>query len=460
VKSSGTVLVVDDEASIADGLRLTLEGEGYSVRIAGSVATALSVIAQADVQAAIVDLMLPDGDGLMLTRELKRRDPTVEVVIVTAYGSVRKAMEATKGAGAFYVLEKPFDPDELIGLVAHALDHRKLVAENAELRRRLLEQTADSQILGKAPSMQRVMETIVSVADTDANVLIVGESGTGKELIANALHERSRRKDGPWIKINCAALPKDLIESELFGHTKGAFTGATTDKVGLLEEAHQGSLLLDEITEMPVDLQAKLLRVLEERVVRRLGGAKSVPVDFRLISSTNRSAEVAVKEGQLRRDLYFRINTVTIQVPPLRDRRDDIPILVQAFLERYRAKHARQVDEIEPEAYRRLLQYPWPGNVRELQHAIERAVLVARTREITVADLPETLQHVAGVADEGAIAPSEVPSGSLEDIERASILKALDATRWNKQAAAALLGLRRPTLYSKMRKHNIPQRRS
>ena len=460
MKPSGTVLVVDDEVSIADGLRLTREAEGYSVRIAGSIATALSVMAQTDVQAAVVDLMLPDGDGLTLTRELKKRDPNIEVVVVTAYGSVRKAMEATKGAGAFYVLEKPFDPDELIGLIAHALDRRKLVAENAELRRRLLEQTADSQILGKAPSMQRVMETIVSVADTDANVLIVGESGTGKELIANALHENSRRKDGPWIKINCAALPKDLIESELFGHTKGAFTGALTDKVGLLEEAHHGSLLLDEITEMPTDLQAKLLRVLEERVVRRLGGAKSVPVDFRLISSTNRSAEVAVKEGHLRRDLYFRINTVTIQVPPLRDRRDDIPILVQAFLEHYRAKHARQVDEIEPETYRRLLQYPWPGNVRELQHAIERAVLVARTREVTVADLPEALQHGAADGDEGTIAPSEVPSGSLEDIERASILKALDATRWNKQAAAALLGLRRPTLYSKMRKHNIPQRRS
>jgi DNA-binding NtrC family response regulator len=459
VKHSGTVLVVDDEISIADGLRLTLESEGYSVKIANSVATALTVMSQTDVQAAIVDLMLPDGDGLSLTRELKKRDPNVEVVIVTAYGSVRKAMEATKGAGAFYVLEKPFDPDELIGLVAHALDRRKLLAENTELRRRLLEQAADSQILGKAPSMRRVMETIVSVADTDANVLIVGESGTGKELIANALHERSARKNGPWIKINCAALPKDLIESELFGHTKGAFTGALTEKVGLLEEAHQGSLLLDEITEMPTDLQAKLLRVLEDRVVRRLGGAKSVPVDFRLVSSTNRPPEVALKEGHLRRDLYFRINTVTIAVPPLRDRRDDIPILVQAFLERYSAKHARDVEEIEPEAYRRLLAYPWPGNVRELQHALERAILVARTREVTVADLPETLQHGVADGEMGSITPSEVPSGSLEDIERASILKALDATRWNKQAAAGLLGLRRPTLYSRMRKHNIPQRR-
>ena len=455
-----TVLVVDDEASIADGLRLTLEAEGMNVRLAGSVRTALAAVAQTDVQAAIVDLMLPDGDGLTLTKELKARDPAIEVIVITAYGSVRKAMEATKGAGAFHVVEKPFDPDEVVGLVRNAFERRKLVVENSELRRRLAEQAADSEILGSAPGIQRVLETIASVADANANVLILGESGTGKELIANALHERSGRHEGPFVKINCAALPKDLIESELFGHTKGSFTGATTEKVGLLEEAHKGSLLLDEITEMPVDLQAKLLRVLEERVVRRLGGAKSIPVDFRLISSTNRSAEQSVKDGHLRQDLYFRINTVTIAVPPLRERRDDIPILVRAFLDRYRAKHQRGIDAIEPEAYRRLLSYAWPGNVRELQHAIERAVLIARGKEITLADLPESLQHAATESGTSStIAPSEVPAGSLEEIERASILKALESTRWNKQAAAALLGLRRPTLYSKMRKHNIPQRR-
>jgi transcriptional regulator with PAS, ATPase and Fis domain len=286
----------------------------------------------------------------------------------------------------------------------------------------------------------------------------VGESGTGKELIANALHERSHRREGPWVKINCAALPKDLIESELFGHTRGAFTGATADKAGLLEEANRGSLLLDEITEMPLDLQAKLLRVLEDRVVRRLGGLRTVPVDFRLISSTNRDPEAAVKEGQLRQDLYFRINTITIRVPPLRERREDIPVLVKAFVERYAARHQRPVEGLEPEAYRRLLAYAWPGNVRELQHAIEHGVLVARGSHITVEDLPETLRRGPREGLGGAITPAAVPAGALEDIERASILKALETTRWNKQAAAALLGLRRPTLYSKMRKHGIPQR--
>jgi two-component system response regulator AtoC len=457
VKPGRTILVVDDEPSIVDGLRLTLEAEGYAVRIAGSVATALDALVQGDVQAAIVDLMLPDGDGLALTRELKKRDRAIEVIVITAYGSVRKAMEATKGAGAFHVLEKPFDPDEVLGVVAHALEHRKLVAENTDLRRRLGEQAADSEILGGAPSMQRVMETVARVADADASVLIMGESGTGKELVANALHDKSRRREGPWIKINCAALPKDLIESELFGHTRGSFTGATTEKAGLLEEAHKGSLLLDEITEMPIDLQAKLLRVLEERVVRRLGGTKSVPVDFRLVSSTNRHPDVAVREGRLRQDLYFRINTVTIQIPPLRERREDIPILVKAFLERYRARHARSVEGIEPEAYRRLLAYSWPGNVRELQHALERAVLVSRTRSIALADLPDALQQADAEMKPG-VAPADVPAGSLDEIERASIVKALESTRWNKQAAAAMLGLRRPTLYSKMRKHGIPQR--
>jgi len=460
VKPGTTILVVDDEKTIADGLRLTLEAEGYDVRTAGSVRAALAAFEGAGPHAAIVDLMLPDGDGLGLTRELKRRDPALEVVIVTAYGSVRKAMEATKSAGAFYVLEKPFDPDELLGLVENALERRRLVTENLDLRRRLGDQAVDSEILGDAPGLRRVLETVASVADTDANVLVVGESGTGKELVANALHARSRRSRGPWVKINCAALPRDLIESELFGHVKGAFTGAAGDKAGLLEEADGGSLLLDEIAEMPVELQAKLLRVIEERTVRRLGAGRATPVDFRLISSTNRSPEAAVREGRLRQDLFFRINTVSIVVPPLRERREDLPVLVRAFLDRYRARHNRPLEGLEPDAYRRLLAYAWPGNVRELQHAIERAVLVARGPLITTDDLPEALQRAGAEpgAPGAAIAPSEVPAGSLEEIERASILRALETTKWNKQQAALLLGLRRPTLYSKMRRHGIPQR--
>jgi DNA-binding NtrC family response regulator len=451
---SARVLVVDDEPTIADGLRMVLGAEGYTVRLAGSVAAALAAATEQEFHLAVVDMVLPDGDGMRLLKELRSRDPALEVIIITAHSSIPKAIEAIK-EGAFDFVPKPFDADELLARAAKALERRKLIAETSELRRRLAEQMADSEILGSAPAMRRVFEMLEAVADSEANVLIVGESGTGKELVANAVHERSARRDGPWVKINCAALPKDLIESELFGHVRGAFTGATIDKVGLLEEAHRGSLLLDEITEMPIDLQAKLLRVLEDRTFRRIGSGKSISSDFRVISSTNRNPDQAVRDGQLRQDLYFRINTVTIAIPPLRERTEDIPVLVRAFLDRYRSRHARAVAGIDAEAYRRLLSYSWPGNVRELQHAIEHAVLVSRGPELTLADLPDSLR-----ATGTGLAASDVPAGSLEEIERASILKALETTRWNKQAAAVLLGLRRPTLYTKMRKHNIPQRRA
>jgi DNA-binding NtrC family response regulator len=447
------ILVVDDESVIAENLRLTLEREGYDVETAGNTVGAMLRMETREFALGIVDLILPDGDGLHLLRLLKAKDPSIEVIIMTGHGSISKAVEATK-QGAFYFVAKPFDADEMLMLVGKALERRRLLAETSDLRRKLAEQAAYGEMLGSSPAIKRVFEMLESVAASDANVLIVGESGTGKELAANAVHAKSTRVDGPMVKINCAALPKDLIESELFGHVKGAFTGASTDKSGLLEEAHRGSLLLDEITEMPLDLQAKLLRVLEDRTVRRLGGAKTVPVDFRLICSTNREPDAALREGRLRQDLYFRINTVTVALPSLRDRTGDIPLLAKSFLERFRAKHGRDVDTIDPEAYRRLLSYGWPGNIRELEHAIERAVLVARGREITLPDLPEPLQVDPSP---GGSAP---PPGSLEEIERVSIVRALESTGWNKQAAAQVLGLRRPTLYSKMRRHGIPQRRA
>ena len=447
------ILVVDDEPMIADHLRLTLGHEGYQLETASSTVSAMLRIEEREFSLALVDLMLPDGDGLHLLRLLKAKDPSLEVIIMAGHSSIAKAVEAIK-QGAFYFVAKPFDSDEMLMLVAKALERRRLLAETSELRRRLAEQSGYAQMLGSSPAMKRVFEMLESVEGSDANVLIVGESGTGKELVANAVHSHSPRVDGPLVKINCAALPKDLIESELFGHVKGAFTGATTDKPGLLEEAHRGSLLLDEITEMPMDLQAKLLRVLEERTVRRLGGAKIVPVDFRLISSTNLDPEAAVREGRLRQDLYFRINAITVSLPPLRERTGDIPLLAKCFLDRFRAKHGRDIEAIDPESYRRLLAHRWPGNVRELEHAVERAVLVARGREITLSDLPEALQAAPVPTD--ADAP---PQRSLEEIERVSIVRALETSGWNKQAAALLLGLRRPTLYSKMRRHGIPQRR-
>jgi DNA-binding NtrC family response regulator len=450
------ILVVDDEATIADGLRLILEREGHAVETAGSTVTAMVQANRQRFDLALVDLMLPDGDGLHLLGLLKEKDPAVEVIIMTAHSSIPKAVEATK-RGAFYFVAKPFDADEMLLLVGKALERRGLVAEASDLRRRLAAETGLDQMLGAAPPMKELFQLLDAVAGADASVLIVGESGTGKELAANALHARSPRARGPFVKVNCAALPKDLIESELFGHVRGAFTGALTDRAGLLEEADRGSVLLDEIAEMPLDLQAKLLRVLEDRQVRRLGASRSLAVDFRLICSTNRDPEAAVREGRLRSDLYFRINTVTLRMPPLRERTSDLPLLTRAFLDRFRAKHARRVQDIDPEAFRRLLAYPWPGNVRELEHALERAVLVARGPSIGLADLPQSIQVWSPVvAPAGSPTPTAGP-GLLEDIERASILRALDATGWNKQAAAAMLGLRRPTLYSKMRRHGIPQ---
>jgi DNA-binding NtrC family response regulator len=448
------ILLVDDEPAIADWLRIVLEGEGYDVGVAGDTVSAIGQMTEREFSLALVDLVLPDGDGLQLLQQLKSKDSSIEVIIMTGHSSISKAVEATK-QGAFYFVAKPFDGAEMLTLVAKALERRRLLAETSDLKRRLAEQSGLGELLGSSPSMRRMFDLLESVAGSDANVLIVGESGTGKELAANALHAKSTRASGPMVKINCAALPKDLIESELFGHVKGAFTGATTDKAGLLEEAHKGTVLLDEITEMPMDLQAKLLRVLEDRQVRRLGGSRTVPVDFRLLCSTNRDAETAVREGKLRQDLYFRINTVTVSMPPLRERGSDIALLAKAFLERFREKHMRPVDGIDPEAYRRLLAYQWPGNVRELEHAIERAVLVARGKEIMLADLPESLR-----AEVGSVTASQPSSGSLEEIERVSIVRALESTGWNKQAAAAVLGLRRPTLYSKMRRHGIPQRRA
>jgi len=353
---AGRVLVVDDEPTMADGLRLVLEAEGYSVVTAGTLAQALEAATQA-FHLAIVDLVLPDGDGLGLLRELKRRDPALEVIVVTAHGSIPKAVDAIKD-GAFYFVAKPFEPDEIMALVSKALERRWLVAEATDLKRRLAKTSGYGEMLGSSPAMQRVFDLVEAVANSDANVLLVGESGTGKELVGDAIHARSPRSQGPWVKINCAALPKDLIESELFGHVKGAFTGAATDKVGLLEEAHRGSLLLDEITEMPLDLQAKLLRVLEERTVRRIGGSRTISVDFRLITSSNRTPEQAVAGGRLRQDLYFRVNTITITLPLLRERSGDIPLLARHYLQRFVAKHSRAVESISPEAYRRLLAYP------------------------------------------------------------------------------------------------------
>jgi DNA-binding NtrC family response regulator len=447
------ILVVDDEASAADSLRLNLMEEGYTVDTAATGGQAIELFDQAGHQLAICDLQLPDMDGLEVMRHMKDSRPNTEVIMVTAHGSTPKAVEATK-AGAFDFVDKPFEFEELGLRVQNALKHRELVAENANMRRQLSTRAEYFNIIGASKPMQQIYETIESVAKSDANVLIVGESGTGKELIANAIHYNSLRSKKPFIKVNCAALPKELIESELFGHTKGAFTGAHADKEGLVQHAAGGSLMLDEIAEMPVELQPKLLRVLQERSYRKIGSEKTYAVDFRLICSTNRPPADAIRDGLLRDDLFYRISTITIHVPPLRERSEDIQLLTEHFLHMYAQKYERPITGVSQAAYQRLFGHAWPGNVRELQNVIERAVLLAKDTRIEPIDLP----FDSGAMPEGSAAASgwDVPPNmTLEDIERLVIEKTLQRTGGNKQAAANLLGIYRPRLYSKIRKYNI-----
>ena len=452
-KKDVRILIVDDEPTMADSLKQNLIEEGYAVDTAATGAEAIELFDQGGHHVAICDLQLPDIGGLEVMRHIKDARPTTEVIVVTGHGSVAKAVEATK-AGAFDFVDKPFDFEELQLRVENALKQRELHAEIANMRHQLSTRSEYFNIIGSSKPMQTIYETIESVAKSDANVLIVGESGTGKELIANAIHYNSLRARKPFIKVNCAALPKELIESELFGHTKGAFTGAHADKEGLVQHAAGGSLMLDEIAEMPVELQPKLLRVLQERSYRKIGSEKTFAVDFRLISSTNRPPADAIRDGLLRDDLFYRISTITIHVPPLRERSEDIQLLTEHFLHMYVQKYDRAIAGVSPAAYQRLFGHTWPGNVRELQNVIERAVLLAKGNRVEPVDLP----FDNGTLPEGSPAGTgwDVPSNmTLEDIERLVIEKTLQRTGGNKQAAANLLGIYRPRLYSKIRKYNI-----
>ena len=447
------ILVIDDEPMMADSLKQNLSEEGYRVDTASTGAEAIEQFDTAGHHLAICDIQLPDMDGIEVLRHMKDTHPATEVIVVTGYGTVDRAIVATK-AGAFWFLEKPFEYEVLQKLVEKALERQELIAETDTMRQRLTTRTEYFNIIGGSKQMQTIYETIESVAKADANVLIVGESGTGKELIANAIHYNSLRAKKPFIKVNCAALPKELIESELFGHTKGAFTGAHADKDGLIQHAAGGSLMLDEIAEMPVELQPKLLRVLQERSYRKIGSEKTHAVDFRLICSTNRPPADAIRDGMLRDDLFYRISTITIHVPPLRERAEDIQLLAEHFLKMYSRKYQRPITGISQAAYQRLFSHTWPGNVRELQNVLERAVLLAKGGKIEPVDLPfdnGSLPEKAG----GGVAWDVPPNMTLEEIEKLVIEKTLQRTGGNKQAAANLLGIYRPRLYSKIRKYNI-----
>jgi DNA-binding NtrC family response regulator len=442
------VLVVDDDPEAVDHIDALLRGWGYASRAvwSGRMATETSREWQPDL--ALLDLNLPDVNGIDLLRELRAQSPTLESVIISGDGRLRAAVEAAS-CGALCFLEKPVSPLTLRSILIRAEQRRSRAIAVGEL---------DGDRLGALVTqnarMRAAFDLVRCVAPTDANVLIVGENGTGKELIADAIQSLSLRADKPFIKVNCVAIPEELMEAELFGHRRGAFTGAVADRIGLFEAARGGTLLLDEIGEMPAHLQAKLLRVLQERQARPVGGGAMVNLDFRLICATNCDLRAATVEGRFRQDLYFRINTITVSLPPLRERPEDIALLVDHFLQRFGSQYVHAPVALDEGARERLLAYEWRGNVRELEHAIEHAVIVARKPHLTLDDLPECLQPghrpLPRLGDHAA--PPVLP---LAELERLAILRALEETRGNKRAAAALLGIYRPTLYSKLRKYGI-----
>jgi DNA-binding NtrC family response regulator len=454
------VLVVDDEPMVTDWLKMVIEQAErtppYEVRSAAVGARAVEMFRSWRPDVVLLDLVLPDIDGIALLRQLKVIDPAPEMIVISGVGTITRALEAGQ-AGAFFFIEKSnLDPAGIVSILDRATGLQVERAQHERLKEQVRDQYAFHNIIGKSKKMRELFELVEAVAESDANILIQGENGVGKELIANAIHVRSGRASGPFIKINCAALPKELIESELFGYKKGAFTGATTDKVGLLELAAGGSLLLDEIGEMPLLLQTKLLRVLQEREYRPIGSDRLVKVDFRLICATNVDPEAAIKDGRLREDLYFRINTVALRVPPLRERTEDLPLLCAHFLDKFNNRYQKNVKGISPAAYHLLIRFRWPGNVRELENAIERAVLVAKSPDVQPPDLPDSIRGDATAEDAFTVPPHH----TLAEIERMAVLQTLQRTNWNKQEAAQILGLYRPTLYSKIKKHHIKDPRA
>ena len=441
------ILAVDDEASVADALALVLGERGHKVETARSAAEADALLRSRPFDLVFIDLRLPDGSGIDLLTRVKADSPETEVILMTAHGSLDLTVEAIK-RGAFYYLEKPFTPEQALALAGRALQFKAVKSENRALKGALAADGDDFGLIGRHPKMRQIREVIRTAAPSDASVLIEGESGTGKELVAAAFHFQSARAERPFIRINCAAIPSELIESELFGYRKGAFTGADRDKRGLIEAAAGGTLLLDEIAEMPAHLQTKLLRVLQERRLRRLGDELETAVDFRLISATNRDTAQMIQEGALRKDLYFRISTVKVKVPPLRERTDDLMPLAEHFLLRYAEKYRKRVRGISQAAHALLARYDWPGNVRELESVIEHAVLFSQEEQVMPEDLPEQL-HAAQASHYRCVIP---PFVTMEEIEREAIAQTLERTGGNVKKTAQILDYHRPTLYRKLKK--------
>ncbi len=433
------MLIVDDEASLRDFLTIVFEDEGWRVRSAASLAEASKAIKDGQPDLILCDLMMPDGSGIDFLTESKEVAPGVPVIMITAYTSTQSAISALK-AGAYDYIAKPFDIDELKIVVGNAVEKRQLEAENINLRKALEEKFTFSNIIGKSGRMQQIFAVVSRIAPTQSTVLITGESGTGKELIARAIHYNSGRS-GKFVSINCGALPENLLESELFGHEKGAFTGAIRDKVGLFQEAEGGTIFLDEISEMSTSMQVKLLRVLQDKAIRRVGGNAEVPVDARVIAATNRDLTESIQKGSFREDLYYRINVIPVELPPLRHRKEDIPILAEHFVAKFCDRMKGEPKKISVEAMRSLEKYSWPGNVRELENVMERAVALEPSAVLSARSLPESV--ILGVTtDPGAV---ELPPEGLrleehlEAIGKSLMLQALERCDGVQTQAAELL---------------------
>ncbi len=438
-----SILVVDDERAVRDSLYGWFTEDGYEVDTAVDAQEAMTKLQQRNFDLVLLDIKLPGMDGMELQQRIRDVDPELPVIMITAYASIETAVQALK-SGAFDYVTKPFDPDNLSRLVRNAIRQKQLARENVRLREKISDLTASDQLIGESEVMQKVHELIKTVAATDSTVVIHGESGTGKELVARAIHHHSDRRFFPIVDVNCGALAESILESELFGHEKGAFTGAHQTRKGKLEIADGGTLFLDEIASISVKMQVELLRVLETKQFTRVGGNKIITSDFRVICATNRNLEAAVAEGTFREDLYYRINVFSIYLPPLRERRSDIPLLANHFLKTYALAMNKPIREISPEALDILVRYEWPGNVRELENAIERAMVVGTPPAIRPEDLPMSLER--SVSSD---------SDTLAEVEKRHIAHVLDKYGWNISHAAQALKIDRVTLYNKIKRYGL-----
>jgi two-component system response regulator HydG len=442
------ILVVDDEASHRKMIEAVLSDEGYEIKQAEDGQAAIEAVEKGFFDLILMDIRMARISGIEALKQIKEISSGIPIIIMTAYASVDSAVEALK-SGAYDYLTKPLDIDELKILVEKALRFHQLEKENVYLKERLNDRFDFSNIIGRGPAMKTLFDTMALVAPSEATVLIFGESGTGKELIADAIHQNSSRQDRPFIKVNCAALPETLLESELFGHEKGAFTGAVARKQGRFQLAHKSSIFLDEVAEMASTTQAKILRVLQEREFEPIGSTQTIKVDTRVIAATNKNLEEEIKEGRFREDLYYRLNVVNLEVPPLRERREDISLLADFFLKRYAEKNKRMIKGFTPRAMDLLMRYEWPGNVRELENVVERAVIMARGEMITPPEFPDILQELDPEVKATYVDLS--PGRTLKDVEKDMIIRTLEETGGNRTHAAKILGISRRTLQLKLK---------